>query len=133
MVKHSHAFLIYNMKRGDHEFQCSDKAIMSKWFDNRAVHLLGSNVEGFDAVSVVSRRQKGVATKGNVSCPAMVKIYNHGMGGVELMDQYSAAYRLDRRARFRFYLRIFFRPMGCWLYQFQYCLQSNLPQKARIP
>ena len=95
------------MKRGDHEFQYSNKAISCKWFDNRAVHLLGSNVEGFDAVSVVSCRQKGAATKVNVSCPAMVKIYNHGMGGVDLMDQYTAAYRLDRRARFRFYLRIF--------------------------
>ena len=41
------------------------------------MHLLGSNVEGFDAVSVVSRWQKGAATKVNVSCPAMVKIYNH--------------------------------------------------------
>ena len=38
------------MKRGDHEFQYSDKAISCKWFDNRAGHLLGSNVEGFDAV-----------------------------------------------------------------------------------
>ena len=96
------------MKRGDHEFQYSDKAISCKGFDNRAVHLLGSNVEGFDAVSVVSRWQKVAATKVNVSCPAMVKIYNHGMGGVDLMDQYTAAYRLDRRAKFRFYLRIFF-------------------------
>ena len=95
------------MKRGDHEFQYSDKAISCKWFDNRAVRLLGSNVEGFDAVSVVSCLQKGAATKVNVSCPAMVKIYNYGMDGVDLMDQYTAAYRLDRRERFRFYLRIF--------------------------
>ena len=72
------------------------------------MHLLGSNVEGFDAVSVVSRRQKGAASKVNVSFPAVVEIYNHGMGGVNLMDQYTAAYRLDRSARFRFYLRIFF-------------------------
>ena len=60
------------VKRGDHEFQYSDKAISCKWFDNRAVHLFGSNVEGFDAVSVVSRRQKGAATKVNVSYPAVV-------------------------------------------------------------
>ena len=40
------------MKRGDHEFQYSDKAISCKWFDNRAGHLLDSNVKGFDAVSV---------------------------------------------------------------------------------
>ena len=71
------------------------------------MHLLGSNVEGFDAVSVLSHRQTSAATKVNVLCPAMVKIYNHGMGRVDLMDQYTAAYRLDRRARFRFYLRIF--------------------------
>ena len=79
------------------------------------MHLLGSNVEGFDAVSVVSHLQKGAATKVNASCPAMVNIYNHGMGGVDLMDQYTAAYRLDRRARFRFYLRIFFDlwDVGC--------------------
>ena len=96
------------IKRRDHEFQYSDKAISCKWFDNRAVHLLGSNVEGFDALSVVSRRQTGAATKVNVSCPAMMKIYNYRMGGVDLMDQYTEAYRLDRRARFRFYLRIFY-------------------------
>ena len=103
------------MKRGDHEFQYSDKAISCKWFDNRAVNLLGSNVEGFDAVSDVSRRQKGAPTKVNVSCPAMVKIYNHEMVRVDLMDPYTAAYRLDRRARFRFYLRIFFDlwDVGC--------------------
>ena len=95
------------MKQGDHEFQYSDKAISCKWFDNRAVHLLGSSVKGFDAVSVASHWQKGAATKVNVSCPAMVKIYHHGMGGVDLMDQYTAAYRLDSRARFSFYLRIF--------------------------
>ena len=46
------------IKRGDHEFQYSDKAISCKWFDNRAVHFLGSNVEGFDAVSVVSRGRR---------------------------------------------------------------------------
>ena len=92
------------MKRGDHEFQYSDKAEFEscKCFDNRAVHLLGSNVEAFDAVSAVSPRQKSAATKVNVSCPVMVKIYNYRMGGVDLMDQYTAAYRLDRRARFRF-------------------------------
>ena len=56
------------------------------------MHLLDSKVEGFDTVSVVSHWQKGAATNVDVSCHAMVKIYNHGMGGVDLMDQFSAAY-----------------------------------------
>ena len=31
-----------------------------------------------------------------------------GMGGVDLMDQRTTAYRLDRKSSVRFYLRIFF-------------------------
>ena len=35
-------------------------------------------------------------------------MYNQGMGGVDLIDQRTAAYHLDRKSRVRFYLRIFF-------------------------
>ena len=38
----------------------------------------------------------------------VVKLYNSGMGGVELMNQRTAAYHLDRKSSVRFYLRIFF-------------------------
>ena len=30
------------------------------------------------------------------------------MGGIDLMDQRKSAYQLDRRSKFRFYLRLFF-------------------------
>ena len=35
-------------------------------------------------------------------------MYNQGMGGADLMDQESAAYRLDCKSKVRFYLRFFF-------------------------
>ena len=41
----------------------------------------------------------------------MVKEYNEYMGGVDLNDQYKALYELDRKSKYRFYLRIFFDMM----------------------
>ena len=51
---------------------------------------------------------KGSATKTPVSCPTIIKMFNQGMEGVDLIDQKTAAYRLDRKSKFRFYLRLFF-------------------------
>ena len=44
----------------------------------------------------VQSREKGSINKSTVPCPKVVKLYNSGMGGVDLMDQRNAAYRLDR-------------------------------------
>lgn len=96
------------MKRGDIDIQQSEDITCCKWFDNRGVVLLATNVEGMSGDSSVLRRMKGSATKTAVPCPNIVKLYNKGMGGVDLMDQKAAAYRLDRRSKVRFYLRLFF-------------------------
>ena len=96
------------MKRRDVEFQYSENIISCKWYDNKAVLLLSTNVEGMDSCSNVLRRMKGSANKIPINCPNLVKLYNNGMGGVDIMDQKTAAYRLDRKSKFRFYFRIFF-------------------------
>ena len=97
------------MKRGDYEFKYSKNlACVVRWFDNRAVLLLDSNYEGIDEVTTASRRLKGSATKVLIDCPNMVKLYNSGMGRVDLVEQKTASYNLDRKSKFRFYLRIFF-------------------------
>ena len=46
------------------------------------------------------------------------------MGGVDLMDQKTAAYRLDRKSKFRFYLRIFFDLMDVALVNSHIVYQS---------
>ena len=56
----------------------------------------------------VQRREKGSKTRIAVSFSKIVKLYNSGMGGVDLMDQRTAAYRLDRKTSVKSYLCIFF-------------------------
>ena len=70
--------------------------------------LVRRHLEETASISNVQRRQKGSATKMNVSCPTAIKVYNAHMGGVDLIDQLQSAYRLDRRSQFRFYLHLFF-------------------------
>ena len=96
------------MARGDYHFEYAENVAAVKWFDNRGVTLLSSNTDGVSAMSSVKRRQKGAATKIQIPCPELVKSYNAYMGGVDLLDQRTAAYRLDRKSTMRSYPRIFF-------------------------
>ena len=57
---------------------------------------------------MVQRRVKRSAAKVSVSCLDMIKFYNKRIGKVDLVDQRTAAYYLDRKSSIRFYLRIFF-------------------------
>ena len=98
------------MVRGETDFQFSKNVICCKWFDNKPVLLLATNIEGMGGTSNVMRRTKGSATKAltPVSRPNIIKMYNTSMGGVDFIDQKTAAYRLDPKSKFRFYLRMFF-------------------------
>ena len=74
--------------------------------------LLSPALEGMNDILSVQRREKGSKTKSSVPCPKVVKLYNSGMVGVDLVDLRTAAYLLDRKSSVRFYLRIFFDLMG---------------------
>ena len=45
------------------------------------------------------RQTKGLATKTRISCPNIIKLYNNSMGGVDIVDQKTAAYRNDRKTK----------------------------------
>ena len=81
--------LIHNkqMKREDCEFLFSGNTIAYKWMDNRSVLLLSSAIEGMHDILSVQKREKGSKTNCSVPCPEVLKLYNTGMGGVDLMDQ----------------------------------------------
>ena len=79
-----------------------------KWINNRSALFLSSALEGMNDIVTVQRREKGSKTKFLFPCPKLVKLHNSSIGGVDLMDQRTAAYRLDRESSVRFYLRIFF-------------------------
>ena len=66
-------------------------------------------------------------TKSSVPYPKVVKLYNSGMGGVALMDQRTAPYRLDQKSSVRFYFHIFFDLMDIT------CVNSYLIYRMKHP
>ena len=74
------------MVRGDSDFQFPKNVICCKWFDNKPVLLLATNIEGMDGTSNVMRRTNGSATKTPVSSPNIIKMYNASMGGADVID-----------------------------------------------
>ena len=97
------------MKRGDIDFQCADNIVDVKWYDNRGVTLVRTCLEGCNQISSVSHRVKDKSAKIPVPCPAIVKEYNNSIDGVDLLDQRTAAYKLDRKlSSWRYYVRLFF-------------------------
>ena len=101
-----------DMKRGGTDFQYSNNVVAVKWFDNRGVKIVGTCLEEYNKVSTVTtvtRRVKGQKTKIPVPCPEVIKDYNSSMGGVDLLDRETAAYKLDRKSTGgRYYIRLFF-------------------------
>ena len=79
-----------------------------KWMDDWSVLLLSSALEGMNGILSVQRGEKGSKTKSLVPCPKVVKLCISSIGGVEVMNQRTAAYRLVRKSYVIFYLQIFF-------------------------
>ena len=55
--------------------------------EKRHVILPATDIDGMSVVSNEMRQTKGSATKTPVSCPNIIKLYNNGMGGVNIMDK----------------------------------------------
>ena len=83
------------MKRGGCEFPFSGNTMVCRWMDNRSGLLLSSALKRLNDILSVQRREKGSETKSLVPCCKVVKLNNRGMGGVDLIDRRTAAYRLD--------------------------------------
>ena len=69
-----------------------------KWFDNRGVTMLGTYLEECNKVSTVTRTAKGQSAKIPVPCPKIIKDYNYGMGGVDLLDQENSCLKIGPQA-----------------------------------
>ena len=81
--------------------------LVIKRLDNKSVILL-TNYLSAKATQQIDWRVKGSKEKTKVSCPSVVPEYNQFMGGVKLCDQMKLEYKVDRRIKFCFYLRVFF-------------------------
>ena len=94
------------------------------WYDNKSVTQLGSHLEEITSISTMQRRLKGSSSKIPENCPNSIKSCNSKMGGVDLMDQRKSAYQLDRKSKFRFYLRLFFICSMSLLSILLYCIRN---------
>ena len=74
------------MKRGDCEFIFSGNKMACKRIDNWSVLLLSFALKRMNDILSVQRREKGSKTKSSVPSPKVVKLYNSGIGGVDVMD-----------------------------------------------
>ena len=83
----------------------SNRLSAIKCMDNKSVILLYFNPK---ETQQIKRRVKGSKDKVKVTCPSAIQEYNQFMGDVDLSDQMKVTYEVDRRSKFRFYLRVFF-------------------------
>ena len=84
-------------ERGSFDFRSDGKVLCVKWNDNSPV-TVASNHFGVNPVHTAYRRAKGTKAK-EVKQPHAIRMYNAGMGGVDLLDRMLASYRPRLRAR----------------------------------
>ena len=87
-------------KRGDIDFQSLDGILALKWIDNKVATILSCGA-GVEPMSAVSRYDKQLNSKKDVSCQNVIKCYNSNMGVVDKSDMLVHLYKTPLRA-------------GCW-------------------
>ena len=73
------------------DFHYSKNTICCKWYNNKPVLLMETNVDGMSRVSNIMKRTKVSAITKLFYCPSIFKVYNNDMGVVDIMDKKTAA------------------------------------------
>ncbi|XP_050297246.1 piggyBac transposable element-derived protein 4-like [Anthonomus grandis grandis] len=95
-----------NMKKGDSCSLFSNVGVAAYlWKDSKEVIVL-SNCHSSE-METVERRQKD-GTKATMPCPKAIKDYNSYMGGVDLSDQLSGLYDIDRKSQ-KWWRKVFYK------------------------
>ncbi|XP_059184818.1 piggyBac transposable element-derived protein 3-like [Centropristis striata] len=89
----------------DHRVEGKHNICAVKWYDNRAVTLV-SSFAGPEPVQEIQRWDKVTKTYIDVGRPYIVGVYNKYMGGVDLLDSFTAKYKYALKCR-RWYMYIF--------------------------
>lgn len=119
-----------NMKRGDIHAESSNGISFVKWMDTKSVHMLTNFISPVPT-GTVKKKQAGNAQKISVTCPEVIICYNKHMGGVDLMDQRKSYYEIDRKAKIKYYLRLFFDLMDIALNN-SYVVYVKLHEAQRV-
>ncbi|KAJ6639505.1 PiggyBac transposable element-derived protein 4, partial [Pseudolycoriella hygida] len=94
------------LKKGESSSQSTeDGVICFKWQDTKEVLLMSNCHDGH--ITSVERKQKD-GMKKTVACPEAISFYNKYMGGVDMTDQYTVLYDIDRKSN-KWWKRVFQR------------------------
>lgn len=109
--------------------------VLTKWMDNRSV-VLASNFVAVGNEDTVSRWDKNNKTYVDVKRPEIVRLYNHSMGGVDLLDQMIGLYRIYIRSR-KWTLRLIFHAVdlaiaNSWFEYRKDCTKQQIPAKSQM-
>jgi hypothetical protein len=96
-----------DLKRGASQMLSANGKVCVKWMDNRSVVLFSNFLNSIESLTV-SRRQQKSAENIQIPCPEIIIASNKFLAGVDLMDQKMITYEIDRQAKIKYYLRIFF-------------------------
>lgn len=126
-------------KPREHYESCMDKEsrlVVTRWNDNSVVTVI-SNVHSSIPVSKAKRFNRKEKKRIDISQPNCIREYNQNMGGVDLMDNNIANYRINIRGN-RFYFPIFLWLLdvamnNAWLLSRAYgCALDNLEFRRQI-
>ncbi|KAF3856671.1 hypothetical protein F7725_017394 [Dissostichus mawsoni] len=103
-----------------------------KWYDSRAVTLV-SSFAGPDPVQKIQRWDKANKTYVEVERPSIVGTYNKYMGGVDLLDSFTAKYKSPMKSG-RWYVYIFWHTIilaviNAWLLYKRDCKALKMPKQ----
>lgn len=103
--------------------------VIIKWQDNKSVYL-ASNYVGKGTEKTVSRFDKKQKMRITINQPEIVAHYNAGMGGVDLLDQLVAYYRIFIKSR-KWLLRVIFHfvsmaTVSSWIEYRNECKKNGL-------
>ena len=109
----------------------SGKMSVCQWKDKRVVTLMSNFLNPYE---MTTRRQKVKGSSGReiVGVPVMVRMYNYYMGGVDLADQLKEAYEIDIRAKYKYYLRLFFDMLDTSVCNSYIVFKDSVEGKANI-
>lgn len=85
------------LPRGTFDYRSDGHVYVCKWHDNSIVNI-ASNYQSHIPVKNTTRRVRG-ASSTKVKQPCLIRTYNEGMGGVDVMDRLLAAYRPSIRGK----------------------------------
>ena len=109
------------LDRGDYQYFASNGISVVRWMDKKEV-FVASNYFDPEISEEVTRGNKD-GSRVRISCPLPIVQYNKYMGGVDLSDQKTKYYTIDRKSK-RNWMRIFFRFLGISLINSLICYKN---------